>query len=119
MRAMPNVAVTARNMDARLTLGACTYLASADKRAALASVPVVHPKRPQADKAKATDTYGGPEWRAARIGNTGQQRGAWNDLAEGGGIRLQRPENPCITGTDATGAPLAQLDRASVYGTEG
>ena len=41
----------ARHSDPRLTLGAYTHLAAADKRAALASVPVVRPRRPEAEQA--------------------------------------------------------------------
>ena len=119
----------ARHSDPRLTLGAYTHLATADKRAALASVPVVRPRRPESGQAKATGTYGAPGRRAARAAhaqrasatscNNGQHRGPVSDLREGGRNSLQRPKNIGITGAELAQTPLAQLDSASVYGTEG
>jgi len=136
----------ARHSDPRLTLGAYTHLATADKRAALASVPVVRPRRPQAEKAKATGTYGatpstssgqaanspsgGPEWRAALRAahaqrgpatscNIGQHGGPGNDLRESGGNSWKRPEKQGITGNKDASRARSSMDRASVFGTEG
>jgi len=138
----------ARHSDPRLTLGAYTHLATADKRAALASVPVVRPRSAtggEAEKAKATGTYGappstssgqaanspssGPDWRAARAAhaqrgpatscNIGQHRGLGSDLRESGGNGLKRPEKQGITGNKAAPRARSSMDRASVFGTEG
>ena len=115
----------ARHSDPRLTLGTYTHLATADKRGALSSIPVVRPRRPDTEQAKATGTCGGPDRRAAHAQrasatscNIVQHQGVESHLPEGGRNSLKMHGKAGITGAEATQAPVAQLDSASVFGTE-
>ena len=70
-------------------------------------IPPATVQEPHAQRASATSC------------NNGQHRGPGSDFRESGGNSLQRPEKPGIRRVETAQAPLAQLDRASVYGTEG
>ena len=123
----------ARHSDPKLTLGVYTHLTVNDRAAALDALPGVTPQTPRRESAKATGTYDArPESGEPLAAHSAARRGHKTpqvvstrhddrlDSEGDGGIQSplsdrtwQRSSRP-----DNTQTPVAQLDRASVFGTE-
>jgi len=125
----------ARHSDPKLTMNVYTHLGVHDRTAGLDALPDVTPRKPDREAARATgtdDATASPEARPA----TGGQRAAHAQRAGAPscdsvrvpatikaavdeGRKPLRTKGKCGTaGGNEAHAPVAQLDRASVFGTE-
>jgi len=123
----------ARHSDPKLTLGVYTHLQAHDKTAALDALRPMTPDRPERESVKATGTYNvrathpvePHEKRAAHAQRTGAPKGdsvrlhATSERKQAAARKHLQSLKKCVfsKGNKAP-APVAQLDRASVFGTE-
>jgi len=124
----------ARHSDPKLTLGVYTHLQVQDKTAALDALPPVGADRSGREATQATGTFDvkpdrpfdASDGRAAHAQRAGAPKGG-SVLSHATGTRetqgarkpLQSKRKHAISNEDDVSARVAQLDRASVYGTEG
>ena len=124
----------ARHSDPKLTLGVYTHLQVHDKTTALDALPPVRVGKPERESARATGTYdvmaNHPasllQTRAAHAQRAGAPKGdsvlshATSKQGQGESRKhLQTKEKRVSSRGKEAHARVAQLDRASVYGTEG
>jgi len=127
----------ARHSDPKLTLGVYTHLQLHDKTAALEALPPVNENKPERESRKATGTddvaliptktpFRLSSKRAAHAQRAGASKGnvvlSHATGAEGVSEKqnsLKIKSKAILSGPEDASAPVAQLDRASVFGTEG
>ncbi len=123
----------ARHSDPKLTLGVYTHLEVADKTKALDALPSVRTDKPDGETAMATGTHDVTanqptslvERCAAHAQRAGAPKGdsvlphATNSLSGVKQETLANTRKDAILQGETSQAPVAQLDSASVFGTEG
>ena len=123
----------ARHSDPKLTLGVYTHLQVADKTKGLDGLPSVRTDKPDRESARATGTYDVTanqpasfvERRAAHAQRAGAPKGnsvlphATNSLSGDKQATLANMRGNAILEGEMSQTPVAQLDSASVFGTEG
>ncbi len=123
----------ARHSDPKLTMNVYTHLTLHDRAKALDGLPGVTPEGPKAETAMATGTYDAPEASESVTAHmTARREPEVPSLALAGHQEKLDPDSPQgvqspvavstyqqLSEDDSEEAPVAQLDRASVFGTEG
>jgi len=116
----------ARHSDPKLTLGVYTHLQVADKTKALDGLPSIRTDKPDRETARATGTYDvAAKRRAASAQRAGAPKSysvlphATNTLSGAKQETLANTPESTIMQGKTLQASVAQLDRASVFGTEG